>query len=633
VPVTFRKKFNDQALQIISKEKNDSVNRVYYFKVAARYYNINAMEDYMAVSRKIIDVSRLKKDTAALAEGYSFLGDYFATKFISDSAYKNYNKSQKLYRAKREYSKAAKNLLNQSVIQFNEKDYVGSEKSAFEALKFLKMTDNQGLTYDALNLLGVIYGELNEYDKSLEYHNNALKLLKYKDAFPNPDLYRTSTLNNIGLIYQNKDDHKTAVSYFKQALSYDDLFTTDPRTYTFVINNLGYSELKLGELKQLPELFNKALFLSDSLGSVTSAISSKLHLSEYYALKKDTTKAYQLSVEAYKNAQSNRLAKEILLSLKQLGVVDSKNKASYSDQYIKLNDSLQLAERQTRNKLGRIEFETDQLATEKNQLIEQRKTLVYIGLGILLIGAFVFVIRVQAAKNRELRLIQEQQAANEEIYRLMITQQDKVEETRQAEKKRIAQEIHDGVLGKLFGTRMHLGLLNDSDGSEAKAERVTYIDELKTLEQELREISHDLNSEKQAVANNFVQMVTNFIETQRTVCKAAITITMDKKIDWTTVDSLAKINLYRILQEAFQNVNKHAQANTVAVSFIKQPGGILLTVKDDGTGFNFTKKKKGIGMLNMKARITGSGGTMTVITAPGEGTALQFELPDTAVTA
>ncbi|WP_245945976.1 sensor histidine kinase [Flavobacterium magnum] len=342
---------------------------------------------------------------------------------------------------------------------------------------------------------------------------------------------------------------------------------------------------------------------------------------------KDTLKAFNFASEAYSTAKANSNSKDVLNSLKQLSNVNPIKEAFYSDEYIKINDSLQLVERQTRNKLGRIEYETDELVTEKANLVEQRKTLTYIVLGIILIGAFIFVIRTQAAKNRELRLVQEQQAANEEIYRLMITQQEQVEETRQAEKKRIAQEIHDGVLGKLFGTRMHLGLLNDRDGREAHTERTAYIDELKTLEQELREISHDLNSEKQAVANNFVQMVTNFIATQRTVCKAAITIDIDRQIDWASVDSLAKINLYRILQEAFQNVNKHAQAAKVTVTFRQVEDNIVLTVSDDGIGFNYTKKKKGIGMLNMHSRINGSGGTMTVRTMPGEGTNLDFVLP------
>src|SRR5690606_7976053 len=122
------------------------------------------------------------------------------------------------------------------------------------------------------------------------------------------------------------------------------------------------------------------------------------------------------------------------------------------------------------------------LEQEKLKLIEQRKTLIYIALAALLVAALIFIIRIQSAKNRELRLVQEQQKANEEIFHLMISQQDKVEEERQKEKKRIAQELHDGVLGKLFGTRMNLGILNDSrNDNTTVAHRGAFIEDLKTI--------------------------------------------------------------------------------------------------------------------------------------------------------
>ncbi|WP_181368998.1 sensor histidine kinase [Flavobacterium pallidum] len=326
-------------------------------------------------------------------------------------------------------------------------------------------------------------------------------------------------------------------------------------------------------------------------------------------------------------AHIHKQKRETLLGLRQLSNIDNTKERNYSVEYYNISDSLDVNERKARNKFARIEFETDELAQDKVKLVEQKKTLIYTVLGIILIGVFVFVIRVQISKNRELRFIQEQQKANEEIYSLMITQQDKVEESRQAEKKRIAQELHDGVLGKLFGTRMNLGVLNTRKDEDGIVQRVGYIDELKNLEQEIREISHDLNSEKTAVFNNFVLMVSNFIESQRTVCQADISIKMDDTIEWNAIANTAKINLYRILQEAFQNINKHAKAQHVHVTFEKKNSLMQLEVADDGIGFIYSKKRNGIGLQNMRSRITTSGGTMDIITKPGDGTTLHFELP------
>ncbi|HLN95580.1 MAG TPA: ATP-binding protein [Flavobacterium sp.] len=334
-----------------------------------------------------------------------------------------------------------------------------------------------------------------------------------------------------------------------------------------------------------------------------------------------------MAKEAYSLAQKNKEKHEILGALKQLSKVDPSNALKYSEEYFQIDDSLKIAERKIQNKFARIEFETEELTLQKGKLEEQRKSLIYITLGIITLGVFIFVIRFQAAKNRELRLIQEQQQANEEVYQLMLNQQDRIEEVRQAEKKRIAQELHDGVLGRLFGTRMNLGVLNTKSDEKAIAERIAYIDELKSVEQEIREISHDLSAEKAAIFNNFVLMVSNFIATQRTVCQAAIDIHIDDTIDWNSVNSTAKINLYRILQEAFQNVNKHANAQNVTVRFFKSNDDLRLEVRDDGVGFNYAKKKKGIGLINMLNRITNSRGSMEIETAPGAGTLLKFVLP------
>ncbi len=122
-------------------------------------------------------------------------------------------------------------------------------------------------------------------------------------------------------------------------------------------------------------------------------------------------------------------------------------------------------------------------------------------------------------------------------------------------------------------------------------------------------------------------MVSNFIENQKSVCKAEIHFSMDPLIDWNGIDNMAKINFYRILQEAFQNINKYAEAKNVFVTFAKNNSSIELKVEDDGLGFNYLKKKKGIGLSNMQTRIKSSGGTMTVASEIGKGASLRFELP------
>jgi len=90
---------------------------------------------------------------------------------------------------------------------------------------------------------------------------------------------------------------------------------------------------------------------------------------------------------------------------------------------------------------------------------------------------------------------------------------------------------------------------------------------------------------------------------------------------------MLKINFYRILQECFQNINKHANATQVFIKFEKSKTSIILNVQDNGTGFDFLKKKKGIGLSNMIERTKDSNGIMNVDSNPGKGTELNFEMP------
>jgi signal transduction histidine kinase len=626
VDASIRKNFNERALTIVSKQPNDSLNRESYFRVAGRYYNLNLLDQYRDITRLIIKNSKSVNDSASIAKAYSYMSDYFVKLNQPDSVYDYNYKAEKLYLRLNDEVNLVQTLLNKAVLQHNYGDFLGCEKTAFEMLRILKKYDNVEMEYEANNLLGIVYAELQEFDLSKKYYDRAVELGSSK-SIPKALHYETVTKNNIGIMFSTQKKYSIAKDVFLEGLKEKNLFTDRPVLFAVMKDNLAYAKFKIGDFTGLPEMFYEALKIRDSLDITTGIIVNKIHLSEYYAYKKDSIQAIKFAKEAYSLAIEKNQKRESVTGLRQLMDVNPKSAGVYIKEYNDTRDSLDIAERTTKNKFARIEFETDELAQDNVQLVEQRKTLIYIALGIILIGVFIFVIRVQAAKNRELRLVQEQQKANEEIYSLMISQQDKVEETRQAEKKRIAQELHDGVLGKLFGTRMNLGVLNSRKDDDSIGQRVGYIDELKTLEQEIREISHDLNSEKTAVFNNFVLMVTNFIETQRTVCQSDITIQMDPAIEWNAVENTAKINLYRILQEAFQNINKHAKSKNVHVTFKQKDSLIQLKVNDDGVGFVYSKKRNGIGLQNMLSRITTSGGAMDIITKPGDGTTLQFELP------
>jgi signal transduction histidine kinase len=611
---------------IIVLQKNDSLNRINYFKLANRYFNMNAMDDYRETTKTAITNAQTAKDSVLLAKGYSYLGDYYGSKFESELAYQNYFYAEKIYINLQDDANVAKTLLNKSVIQFNEKDFVGSEKSAIQALSILRKTNNDDLTYEANNILGVIYNELSEFDRAIAFHNAALLILK-KQNTTEKFQSRATSWNNIGVVYQKSLNYKKALEFYTKSLKIKNVKQDKPILYVSLIDNSGYSNFKLRNFEQLPQLFFEALKIRDSLNLFQGVIGSKLNLSEFYAYQKNIPFAQKFAKEAYLLAKEKNLSNEKLLSLKQLIKVDSKNAALYSANYIRINDSLQLSERQIRNKLARIEFETEELIIQKDRLAEQKQSLIYFGFALFIVGVFIYVLRIQASKNRELILRQEQQVANEEIYQLMITQQEKADVIRYAEQQKIALELHDGILGKIWGTRVSLGGLNKSRKSDDVEQRTDLIEYLKVIEHEIRAISHELSAEKAAIHDNFVQMISNFMANQKETFGTLIKFKHDDKVNWSTIDNFAKINLYRILQESFQNINKYANASLITVTFQLKNDLLELKVQDNGQGFDIKRKKKGIGLKNMLSRISNLDGTMQINSTTGIGTTLLFQVP------
>jgi len=90
------------------------------------------------------------------------------------------------------------------------------------------------------------------------------------------------------------------------------------------------------------------------------------------------------------------------------------------------------------------------------------------------------------------------------------------------------------------------------------------------------------------------------------------------------------VTIYRLIQESFNNIARHAQAHKIIVSVHKEPqvgASILLKIEDDGTGFDTTLQRDGIGLLGMRERVIAAGGLFYIKSAPGAGTTIEARLP------
>lgn len=597
------------------------------------YYFAEDFDKYVPLNQINFKLAKKLKDTSALAVSSGNLASYYKYIGLNDSAFFYFSKSLKYFSKLKDQKKEAYSLLSIADLQFNEKDYTSSEKNAIQAIKLLnKLPENEDNLDDLWilnNRLADISSELNQFDKSIQYYNKAINIANNKkDGLIN----RAYSINNKAFVYKQIHNYEKAIELYKSLIplrvNYQE---EDPTFYALIISNLAHTEFLQGS-KNYPKLskdFKEAYDLTVKYDDKLTRMAVTVDMSKFYLELGKIDSAHINAKEAYnisKELYANDYTLDALLLLSK--IENGEEGKQHLIEHINLSDSLLNIERNVRNKFVRIEYETDQLEAENEQISKENLYLIMLSIGLLLTAILIYVVISQRAKNRKLKLMQVQQKANEDIYNLMLGQQDKVDEARAKEKTRVSEELHDGVLGRLFGVRLSLDSINFNEGKEAMMSRAKYIAQLQTVEQEIRKISHELNTDFVS-GSGFIDIVSELIETQTQAYNLEHKFNYTFDISWDLVSNKTKINIYRIIQESMQNIYKHANAKAIKISISLEKNVICLDIIDDGDGFDTSKSKKGIGLKNMTSRVEGINGEIAFASQSGNGTEVNVKIPYT----
>ncbi len=603
---------------------NDSLKAKYFTQLSTNYLDFKDSLNFRKANRKAIEFNQRIGDSINLGEVYRDLAAFFKRYNVQDSAYFQYREAQNFFEAINDQLRLARLLIDIGRVQSYVGDNVGAENTllkTIEKLKPLNEFEDLSRCYSVLadnaKLLGDLERALKDYTESLRY-------LEKSNA---PPIKILSAKHNMALVYQKQGRHEKAIPVFLEALAFDSLHQKKPRLCGRVLNNLGYSYLKSGQFTKLPEPFLRARKVQDSINDIGGKSSGALKLAEYYLAIKDSTTALSNLHLAKELAIETGATKHLLNILKLFPRVDPKNAVDHFDNFITLSDSLQKQERQIREKFGRIQFETDE-AIAKNELLTREKQLwTGITASLILLGLASFIIINQRVKNRMLKFRQQQQANNQEIFNLMLAQGEKVEEGKKMEQKRVSEELHDGVLGKMLGARMMLLGLNKKTDPEAIGERAKAISILQDVEGEVRSISHELSHAAYQKIHNFILSIKDLVQTIEIASKINIDFNFTDELDWDALSGEIKINLYRMIQESLQNSVKHAACKNIFMNFYSNESLLTVSIVDDGKGFVQKRGKRGIGIRNMASRIKKVNGNWDIKSEVGKGTTVTFIIP------
>lgn len=561
---------------------------------------------------KLLQHFKLTKDSFSLAKAYHFEALNHKIKNNLDSTFYYYQQSKNVFVALKDSVEIGRRLLSMAILQVKELDFLGCEITTIEGLKYIEPIKEYRTLISLYQTLGNALGSLNKPKEARDYYLKAEKITKFNTNTYRREKNYLNLLSNIGMTFKDEGNLKKARSLFKQGLSYDSLEIKYPEQYQVLLGNLSSIYFKEGKTAKAIEGYKVVLQSRIKTKNQYSQSVSHSFLAEAYLENKqyDLAKTHAIKgLELAKKTRNNKQVLDCLTFLSQL--TTGKIAKKYLEEYIKLSDSLFTRERTSKNQFAKIRYETEKkdkenvtLKAENNQkqlLLErekQQKTM-----GWLIAGASILCIVFGASIviNRRKKML-----FNAKLQQV---------EVREKERQQIAKSLHDEVAGDI--RMLHLKLAKTNQIEEAKS--------LHVIKENVRNLSHQLSSEsfnEVSFKNQIINLVSDYFELD-----FKIKVKNIDTVDWQTLNNSIKRTLFLSVRESIQNAKKYANASLVNITFNQTKKMVILSISDNGKGFDIDLKKNGIGLKNLRERVEEINGVFSLESELEKGTKITIEIP------
>lgn len=539
----------------------------------------------------------------------------------------------------------ASSLYQIAVIHSLRGDY---EKSLQEYLKILTIYEALQHEYSqatTLNSMGIVYKNLNKYDDALISYERALALFEKLDA----EIDMADCLSNIGTVYGSRQEHGIALEYFHQALDIDTKLHND-WGIAYQLKNIGQALSSIREYDQALIYNLRALDMARKLGQMKEIAMALISAGDNYVYLGNYEKALEMLNEGLEIALSIGSRPDVsdayrMISYTHAQQADYEKAYEYHQLYVAAKDSLlnennlkQINELQARyeteKKQNEIALLTKDRELQHAQLIQERNLRGGFMVGVILLVLLLIILMI--SHRQKLKAREEIARKNEEINRRKLAELEKNQKLyaldamisgQEVERKRIARDLHDG-LGVLLST-----VQNHFNSIQAEIEKIQKLDVYSKANElldeactEVRKIAHNMMPGtllKLGLAPAVKDMCDN-LSSASGIQIEFHAFGMDERMS-----EAVEITIYRLAQEALNNIIKHAKATEALVQLSHDSDQITLTVEDNGTGFHVAeaKKKGGMGLRNLESRVKYLNGVLTIESSPGKGASINVDIP------
>ena len=194
------------------------------------------------------------------------------------------------------------------------------------------------------------------------------------------------------------------------------------------------------------------------------------------------------------------------------------------------------------------------------------------------------------------------------------------------ERQRLSRELHDGIGQSLVAIKMKLESLNYIPENDIKPQLEGIKRQFDQIVDEIRRITTDLMP---PVLEEFGLVIALFNLCENTSMHSGIRMKFEHKVRTDDWNKKIQTYLYRIVQEALNNIIKHSQADQSYIKLLYDADFIYLSIQDNGKGFRPSESgsQGGHGLHNIQERVKLLGGTLDLKSAAGKGTLMQIRVP------
>ena len=530
----------------------------------------------------------------------------------------------------------AKILFNIGSVHRYTGDYEMAIINYTEGQSYASGTGDPRLSAQVDDLLQVLYTDLRQYDKAIEYGRKAVAYFRESS-----DLNLLGVaLNNLAVCYSHSGRDEEGASMYMEILSIGKKLQDRNMEGTALLN-LGDYYLKQYKYSEMEPFYRRAYDLFVELNIPEGIIISLRGLSMYSASQGRFRQALDYAKRSADLAESSSLPEQQHRSLETVGHVyyalhDMKSAEKYLGISSALEDSLlneevqrQVLEVESRYKnkkqadlIWNLEEEKKISEYKMREKILIIQTLIGISLTILILGSLIY----RNYRNKQ-KLQQHRIRELETEKQLRVT--EAVLKGEEQERSRLAKDLHDGLGGLLSGIKY--SFLNIKENLVMTPENASSfernLDMLDTSIQEMRRVAYNLMPES--------LFKFGLDATLREYCSAiANTGVLNIRyqsfgLESEKIDQSVSVSVYRIIQELINNIIKHAGAEFAMVQLSKSGDQLLIDVEDNGKGFEKqqTQHNGGMGWSNIRKRLEYLKGELHIEAEPGHGTSIHIEMP------